>query len=183
MEEAKSCLLQRFSLVSFLLSLALLFSATLFLAAPAKASPRWQEDQITVNHSIDKVIPLLTACKDYKHIFRHVTRSRAIASDQCYIEAKILKQTFWVHIKISRPSTDADGKTVRIFVRRVKGSVKAFEVKLRLSDLGGNKTHIVMRMRADPGMPVPDSLVESQVGGVIHRALVRLSMRLLVGRY
>lgn len=151
---------------------------------PVKADNNvsWQEDQIVVDYSIDEVKTLVTSCWKYDKLFKYVTKAQKLSSNECYIEATVLKGTvtFWMKVKIMPEVVDADGRTVRIEARMSDGNVKTFSAKGKLVALDKRKTLVVFRMKADPNLPLPDSMIEAEIKKMLHNALVNLNVELLL---
>lgn len=166
------------------LSLFILFGLLLPSTVSADG-PAWQEDRIIVNHSIEEVEKIVTACWDYEHLFRHVTKSRKLSANQCYLEAQFVGYDMaWIKIKLDPRGVDADGKTVRMTARMIDGNIDFFEARGKMTKLGDKKTLVVLRVKGDPGITgIPDIFIESQIRKLIRDALIRLSTRLLVGRF
>lgn len=171
----------------------LVFSLALFsfiwfgFASPASvnAEVQWQEDTIIINNSPEEIEEVVLKCWDFKHLFKYVTKSQRLSRNQCYLEATVLGKTAaWMKIQIDPKRVDADGKTTRFTVRMLDGNIDFFEAQGKLTKLGKRKTLVSLRVKADPGiMGVPDSIIENEIRKMIRRALVKLNVRMLVGKY
>jgi hypothetical protein len=170
MEDSKKSWLGKASLV-WLLAAAFCFTTAGASAQPyyfeVKKSVPWQQDEIILNHPIEEVAEVMAACWDYDRLIPHVRSARKLSSNQCYVESRILNVTFWMRLHMEQ-RVSQDKKVIIVKARLLKGNVERFEADCTMSSMGENKTRVVLRMKADVGLP--------------DVADVKLGVRLILGR-
>lgn len=180
MEGFKKCQCLVFSLAFFL-------SIWFGFASPTSvgAEVQWQEDTIIINNSSEEIEEVIFECWNFEHLFKHVTKSQRLSRNQCYLEAAVMGKTaVWMKIQVMPKQVDADGRTTRFTVRMLEGNVKHFEALGKLVKLDKRKTLVSLRIKADPGITgIPDSIIEDYIRRMIRGALIKLNVRMLVGKY
>jgi len=170
-----------------LFGVALWFAVFFYVKAHAQATTgdnlQWQYDDIIVNSPSGEVLEIVSDCKTYNRLFPYIKLSRVLSINQCYLENRTLGERFWMHIRTDKRISQ-DKKTVWFTTEMVEGNVKYFEFRIKVIQLGENKTTVIFGMKADLGIPgVPDSMVQDMVKKIIHKSLVNLQVRLLLGKY
>lgn len=130
---------------------------------------------------------VLAVISDYAHyagLFPHFEKSRVLSQRGgdaiVYLEAKILygATTLWGQVRMSSRSPAPDTYVVEAKLMKGKGNMEQLLARWEVAPTpDGARSAVVFQLLVDPDLPVPDSLVSSEMKNSAGRAFRALRKR------
>jgi len=144
----------------------------------------WHKDDILINDTEENVLKILGDYGNYKEWYPYLNKSRVLYQrgfkGSGYFEAKIMDALMWMRLDIDHI---AYANVNKIKAKMVAGNVKSFDLEWEVIKVNNDTTQVILRMRGDAGLSVPDSMVNDYNRKIVRKALVNLRTRLLLGNY
>jgi ribosome-associated toxin RatA of RatAB toxin-antitoxin module len=144
----------------------------------------WGRAETTLDARPSEVLEVLHDYGRYAGLFPHFEKSRVLSrrgTDAIvYLEARILHgaATLWGQVRMSSRSTAADTYVVEAKMMKGKGNIAQLLARWEVRPMAnGERAQVVFQLLVDPDLPVPDSLVSSEMKNSAGRALRALRTR------
>lgn len=142
----------------------------------------WGRAEGVIDANTDDVLAILHDYAQYAGLFPHFEKSKVLSQRGTdaivYLEAKVLHgaATLWGQVRMHAQP----GATEVIDVKMMKGksNIAEFLARWEVTALdGGRRTKVSFQLLVDPDLPVPDSIVSSEMKNSAGRAFRALRQR------
>jgi ribosome-associated toxin RatA of RatAB toxin-antitoxin module len=160
---------------------------------PHPSGIEWGRAEGVVDASPTDVLAVVYDYSQYAGVFPYFEKSRVLSqrgSDAIvYLEAKILygASTLWGQVRMTSSSPSPSKRIVEARMMKGKGNIGQLLARWEVTAIeGGQRTHVAFQLLVDPDLPMPDSVVSSEMkkgAGSAFKALrKRVAQRVYASR-
>jgi ribosome-associated toxin RatA of RatAB toxin-antitoxin module len=141
----------------------------------------WGRAEGVIDAAPNDVLAILNDYSAYAGVFPYFEKSKVLSqrgSDALvYLEAKVLygASTLWSQVKITARSPTPATRVIEVKMMKGKGNIGNLLARFEVTPIdGGQKTFVAFQFLVDPDLPMPDSVVSSEMkkgAGSAFRAL------------
>lgn len=144
----------------------------------------WGRAEGVIDAQPEDVLEVLRDYAHYAGLFPHFEKSRVLSQRGTdaivYLEAKILfgATTLWGQVRMTSTSPAPDTYVVEAKMMKGKGNIEQLLARWEVRPTAdGARSAVVFQLLVDPDLPVPDSMVSSELKNSAGRAFRALRKR------
>lgn len=137
-----------------------------------------------IEASTDEVLAILHDYSKYAGLFPYFQTSKVLSqrgSDAIvYLEAKVLHgaATLWGQVKMHGVAAEDGSEVIDVKMMKGKSNIGEFLARWEITPVdGGQRTKVAFQLLVDPDLPVPDSIVSSEMKKSVSKAFRALRQR------